>query len=269
MAIVDPMRFKESSGISILIYGSEKIGKTTSILMTCPKPCVYVWAEKRSILPNLKIAGLVNPDDSIKSDLITIYEFDGIQATDRFVQEVKKAGKYKCIIADSLTDIMRLELNKEIIDENNRARGDKKLDKLLMTEYKQTQEGYGIANNAMANSTTILRSCATEANMVFIAIARVDEKEKKVNGSFREVPLLMGNDYLRNIGGMFDMIGIVKPLYKDSDGKFYPDNQPGREISYPPMVNFETSDRHMFGWTGPGTKRKFRLDIQEILDSNK
>ena len=27
MAIVDPMRFKESSGISILIYGSEKIGK--------------------------------------------------------------------------------------------------------------------------------------------------------------------------------------------------------------------------------------------------
>lgn len=273
MPLIPKQDFKQrKEAYSFFIYGPAKVGKTTSALSTSPGPILYIWSEKRTLIPNLKIAGLWDEKEQCPKG-VDVFEFTTFEELVDFLSDYNNIKAYKSIIVDSITDIMNVDIMGQLLEEqwDNMSESEKK-GKSLTKRHKAHLDSYGTLSKTTIRLTDIVRQ-AVKWGINVIAIARVDEKPRLVEGTYRKEPLLGGNDYGKQFDGFFDMIGYVERAGKDKSGKvkLYSVCDPKtREEVFPPCVMFASPNGDFIaGWTGPSKQRNFQLDITKIIEANK
>ena len=235
-------------GRFMMLYGGTGVGKTTGAIQTAPMPICYIQTELRSLKPSIDAAG--RPDLDID---VAIYEdWAGLI---EFVANPKNCERHKTIICDSYSQLMAVELSTEIEDQAHDARTDKeKAVKPLASQTKLSQEGYGALSSLMFRLTAALGKLSRLGKIVIVTALL--QEAPKWNRELAAAPALKGREFLVNMPGFFDLIGLVEPR-TDSEGK----------IVYPPRVRFQSGDDSFVAkFTGAGTRTQGPLDITKILN---
>jgi hypothetical protein len=222
---------EESQGNICLWYGASGAGKTATLLQTCEDPIVYLTGEDRSIKttlaainrPNLKLK--VGRYESFNDFLETLANYELF------------AGA-KSIIVDSLTHIMNIHLQDEILAESYEALDKKKgVEKELAMRSKMSLEGYGTLSVSMKRLMSLLQSLSQHGFDIHCT-ARVDS-QPKWDRSLAAAPALSGKEFGRDFVGFLDFIGLVTDNV----------NTVG-DVVYPPLVSCQTDGSYLAKWTG-------------------
>lgn len=244
-------KLQENQGNLCLWYGPSGVGKTSTLLSTCEDPIVYLTAEDRSIETTLQ--AINRPNLRLK---VGRYEgfndfIDGLADTDQF----KGA---KSIILDSLTHLMNIHIQDELLEESYEALDKKKpIEKELILRSKMSLESYGAMAVMMKRVMGLLQKL-TQCGFDVHCTARL-ESTPKWDRSLAAAPALAGKEFARDFVGFFDFIGLLEDNI-GVDGR----------VKYPPLVSCQTDGSYLAKWTGciveEGVIRK-QFNIQKMLQA--
>lgn len=234
-------------GSLILIYGPTGVGKTVSLLQTCPDPMMYVQTERRSLRRSLDAANRPNLD----LDLALYEDWDSLI---EFVNKVDNFDRHKSVIVDSYSHLMSVGLSTEIEDQAFEARPkEEQKIKSLVNRTKMSQEGFGGLASNMFRLTAALGRLSQMGKVVIVTCLLAESP--KWNRELAAAPALKGREFPVNMPGFFDLIGMVETRV-DGEGK----------VIYPPRVRFQSPDDSFVAkFTGAGTRTEGPLDIAKIL----
>ena len=234
-------------GRFIMIYGPTGVGKTTSILQSCPSPVAYIQTEPRSLKPSLDAAN--RPDLDI--DVAVYEDWAGLM---EFVASPKNFERHRTVVVDSYSHLMSIGLSGEIEDQAWEARDPREKElKPLVSQTKLSQEGYGGLASQMFRLTAALGRLSRMGKIVIVTALLTESP--KWNRELAAAPALKGREFPVNMPGFFDLIGLVEPR-TDADGK----------IIYPPRVRFQSPDDSFVAkFTGIGNRTQGPLDITKML----
>lgn len=258
MRVFTGEEMRQTKGRFILEYGKTGVGKSLTTLLTAPAPIFLLQTENRNLEPTLDCVRQFRPD-LISNGWLDIGMYDNFADTLEFLSlKEKDLDKYRTILGDSLTDLMAVKLPIEIQNEvfDAKKEEEKKV-KQLITQSKLTLEGYGgLSAQTLRLTNTIARYTRDGKYVIFTA--RLDENPSWAR-HYNYAPLLKGREYGKDFEGMFDLIGYVQTLTKETeDGSTV--------IDYPPGISFASPNGNfMAKWTGPGDRRDFRLNWSKIL----
>lgn len=251
MRIINSAQLNEVKGDLLFLYGETGVGKSVTSLQTAPLPILYVMSEPRDVTKFLIAAKMEDKKDQVDFAFYTNWG-----EMMEFVNNCKNFEKYKSIIIDSISHIIAINLAIEIEDESYMAMDEKKRqEKSLAFQTKMSQEGYGTLGGQMLRFTNAISRLAQRGKIV-VCLARQDQNPK-FNRSLAAGPTLKGQEYAKHMPGFCDFIGLVEP-HVDENG----------DITYPPLVSFESDGSFMAKWTGlmpPGGAVKKELNIGIIL----
>jgi len=232
-----------------VIYGPTGVGKTTSLIQTGPKPLLHINTEPRSARDFWVAAG--SPKDVEFVDYTDWNELKEFLETNDF-------SKYKTIVFDGLSHFMGVGLMGEIEDEAHESRSKKgKVERMLMSQAKMTEEGYGILASLTSRIVDPLGRLS-KTGICVVMTAREDQRAKW-DRTLAAAPLLSGRKFPNEMPGYLDFIGRVETRY-DNSGK----------IVFPPTVIFD-GEGFMAKWTGvrPKTEDGSYMPIAGPLDLEK
>lgn len=233
-----------STGFLMLLYGATGVGKSVSTMQSAPDPILYLMTESRDPRKFLKEAG--RPGVKIK---FAFYEkWDELL---EFFANTDNFAPYKTVVIDSLT-FLSTGMCIEIEDESWDAVDAKtKSKKPIVMRTKMSQEGYGGLASSMLRFTKLCGEL-TKQGKVVICLALMEENPN-YKRELQAGPSLDGKKYPRNMGGFFDMIGMVVGR-TDANG----------ENVYPPGIVFSGDETFMHKKYGNVSKSIF--DIKRILE---
>jgi hypothetical protein len=241
---------KSTQGNLSLWFGASGVGKTATLLQTCEDPIVYLSAEDRSIETTL--AAINRPN--IKLKIGRYVDFNDYIAGLADIDQFKGA---KSIINDSLTHLMNIHIQDELLEESYDALDKKKgIEKELIMRSKMSLESYGAMAVMMKRVMHLLQNL-TQYGFDVHCTARV-ESTPKWDRSLAAAPALAGKEFARDFVGFFDFIGLISDNV-DTSGL----------IKYPPLVSCQTDGSYLAKWTGVipegGVIRK-PFNVQKLLD---
>ena len=249
MKIILYSNVKESQGNMTLFYGGSGVGKTATLLQTCEDPIVYLTSEDRSIETTLaainrpglrlKVGRYIDFPDFIES-LTDINQFKGA----------------KSIINDSLTHLMNIHIQDELLAESYDALDKKKgIEKELIMRSKMSLESYGAMAVMMKRIMNLLQNL-TQHGFDVHCIARLDSMPKW-DRALAAAPALAGKEFARDFVGFFDFIGLCSDNVSNNG-----------DIQYPPLVSCQTDGSYLAKWTGcipPGGVIRKPFNVQKLL----
>jgi hypothetical protein len=241
---------EDQQGNLSLWYSPSGTGKTSTLLQTCEDPLIYLTAEDRSIKTTLAAIG--RPKVRIK-----IGKYKGFND---FLETLSDENLYKgakSIIVDSLTHIMNVHLQDELLQESFDALDSKKaIEKELIMRAKMSLENYGAMAVQMKRMMSLL-SHLTQLGIDIHCTARL-ESTPKWDRSLAAAPALSGKEFARDFVGFFDFIGLLSDNL-DADGS----------VKYPPLVSCQTDGSYLAKWTGmipsSGVIKK-PFNVQKLLE---
>lgn len=220
-----------TQGTLSLWYGPSGVGKTSTLLQTCEDPIVYLTAEDRSIETTL--AAIERPNLKLK-----IGRYEGFNDFLEGLADTEQFGGAKSIILDSLTHLMNIHIQDELLEESYEALDKKKeIQKELIFRSKMSLESYGAMAVMMKRIMNLLQQL-TQCGFDVHCTARV-ESSPKWDRALAAAPSLAGKEFARDFVGYFDFIGLITDNV-DADG----------EIKYPPLVSCQTDGSYLAKWTG-------------------
>jgi hypothetical protein len=223
----------KAQGNLSLWYGASGVGKTASLLSTCEDPIVYLNSEDRSLKTTL--AAINRPNLRLKTG-----EYLNFNDYLNGLADVGQFTGARTIINDSLTHLMNIHIQTELLDETYEAmEKEKKKDitKELVSKSKMSLESYGAMAVMMKRIMSLLQNL-TQHGFDVHCTARVDSMPKW-DRSLAAAPSLAGKEFARDFVGFFDFIGLVTDNV-DVDGK----------VKYPPLVSCQTDGSYLAKWTG-------------------
>jgi len=200
------------SGRMILIYGETGCGKTL-------KPSIEA-ADR----PDLKVS---------------VAQYENFDDLLEFVSEAENFKKFSTVAIDGFTHLMNVALASEITQEVFEAKSAKdQAIKPLINKTKLSMEGYGGLSGNMFRLSNCLMNLSAQYGKVVIVTALLAE-HPKYDRELVAAPALKGREYPDAMPGFFDLIGLIRPRYKDD------------KPVYPPAVYFESPDNsYLCKYTG-------------------
>lgn len=222
---------KSTQGNLACWYSASGTGKTSTLLQTCADPIVYLTAENRSIETTL--AAINRPDVKLK-----VGRYEGFTDFMDTLADVKQFVGAKTVIIDSLTHLMNIHIQDELLEESYDALDKKKgIEKELIMRSKMSLESYGAMAVMMKRVMSLLQNL-TQQGIDVHCTARVDS-QPKWDRSLAAAPALLGKEFARDFVGFFDFIGLLTDNV-DGSGK----------VKYPPLVSCQTDGSYLAKWTG-------------------
>jgi len=222
---------QSTQGNLALWYGPSGVGKTSTLLQTCDDPITYLTAEDRSIETTL--AAINRSDIKLK-----IGRYEGfLDFLDTLANPEFFKGT-KTIIVDSLTHLMNVHLQDELLAESYEALDKKKgIEKELVMRAKMSLESYGALAVQMKRMMSLLQRL-TQVGIDVHCTARV-ESAPKWDRSLAAAPSLAGKEFSRDFVGFFDFIGLLSDHIDEA-----------HNVIYPPLVSCQTDGSYLAKWTG-------------------
>lgn len=240
---------KDTQGNMALWYGPSGVGKTATLLQTCEDPIVYLSSEDRSI--ETTMAAINRPDLRLKvGRYINFPDYiEGLADENQF----KGA---KTIINDSLTHLMNIHIQDELLAESYDALDKKKgIEKELIMRSKMSLESYGAIAVMMKRIMSLLQNL-TQCGFDVHCTARLDSMPKW-DRALAAAPALAGKEFARDFVGYFDFIGLLSDNIDE-----------GGNVKYPPLVSCQTDGAYLAKWTGcipPGGIIKRPFNVQKMM----
>jgi len=257
MKIIDPEQL-DDKGRMMLFYGETGVGKTLSILISAPKPILWLPMERKDVKKNY---GLAMELGKLSKGDIDIAYYENWQDSMDFFFNPESTAKYSTIFPDGLTHLMGIDMLQEI--ENQSILGMKK-SKDLMDKIKDKPLAYltkgGMENYGTLNTITIRMLEALthlhEHGKCIVFSALLDENPAW-NRELTASPLISGKAFSKSIPVFFGTIGLViSRLSKEG------------QQQYPPKVMLRSNEGDfMARFTGrPSSATTGPLDIQKIME---
>lgn len=222
---------KETQGNLSLWYGASGVGKTGTLLQTCEDPIAYLSAEDRSIETTL--AAINRPNIRLK-----MARYEDFNDFLEFLSEPANFKGVKSVIVDSLTHLMNIHIQDELLAESYETLDKKKsIEKELILRSKMSLESYGAMAVMMKRVMSLLQNL-TQHGIDVHCTARVDSAPKW-DRSLAAAPALAGKEFARDFVGFFDFIGLLTDNV-ETNGK----------VRYPPLVSCQTDGSYLAKWTG-------------------
>jgi hypothetical protein len=222
---------KSTQGTLSLWYGTSGAGKTSTLLQTCEDPIVYLNSEDRSIETTL--AAINRSDIRLK-----VGRYEGFNDFIDGLADVEQFKGAKSIIVDSLTHLMNIHVQDELLAESYEALDKKKnVEKELILRSKMSLESYGAMAVMMKRIMNLLQKL-TQLGYDVHCTARL-ESAPKWDRSLAAAPALAGKEFARDFVGYFDFIGLILDNV-DANG----------DVRYPPLVSCQTDGSYLAKWTG-------------------
>ena len=240
---------KESQGTLSLWYAASGTGKTATLLQTCEDPVVYLNSEDRSI--DTTLDAINRPDIRLK-----VGRYEGFNDFIDGLADEKQFKGAKSIIVDSLTHLMNIHIQDELLAESYDALDKKKgIEKELIMRSKMSLESYGAMAVMMKRIMSLLQNL-TQCGFDVHCTARLDS-QPKWDRALAAAPSLAGKEFARDFVGYFDFIGLLSDNV-DGDGN----------VQYPPLVSCQTDGAYLAKWTGclpPGGVIRRPFHLQKML----
>ena len=201
-----------------LIYGPPDSGKTYSVL-TCPEPIALINSESKDPLVSLGV-------EASGKD-ITIIENANYYETMEWLNGQVENPAYKTLYMDGLTVAMS-NYRSFLADDRAQIRWDKLTDKekaiakdLVRDKLSIEMADWGLMAEMMLRQTKLLNALSKKG--VLVVATAIDTAYPKWDKSLSAAPSLLGQDYSKQIHGLFDFIGyIVQGWRLGEDGTISP-----------------------------------------------
>ena len=257
------------TGIFVLIYSKQGIGKTVNTLLTAPLPIRYYDPENRSLAATLKVVLPLRPELKEEGNFIQI-EHETFNDTMAMLSSFDKTGG--TFFTDSLTALMNMELLTELQEQDYAGRTsevqtDKQKAKDIVSQTKTSQEMYGALGSGMLRVTNALKKISKKG--VVVIASALEEYEPDWCPDYTYAPAFGGKMYGRNMPGNFDLIGrVVEHKHiKSNKCRWCGQEVEKTETIYPPIIRFKSKGKISWldKWTGKGIRTDWPLNWEKIL----